>query len=90
MDVCDVKGRGCIENSYSKKFNCSTTCVGTYADIIWQGNEVYDEMEDEEAAASEGYSVHSFDGELKNQPEATSVRLLLKRVADLEKEDESP
>ena len=34
MDPCDAKGRDCIENNSAETFNCSTTCVGIYADVI--------------------------------------------------------
>ena len=37
MDVCDEKGRDCIERSSTNTFNCSTTCVGIYADVQWAG-----------------------------------------------------
>ena len=33
MDVCDLKGRDCIERNSTKTYNCSTTCVGIYADV---------------------------------------------------------
>ena len=33
MDVCDEKGRDCIERSSTNTYNCSTTCVGIYADV---------------------------------------------------------
>ena len=31
--MCDLKGRDCIEANSAKTFNCSTTCVGIYADV---------------------------------------------------------
>ena len=34
MDICDPKGRDCIEKNSAATFNCSTTCVGIYADVI--------------------------------------------------------
>ena len=33
MDVCDIKGRDCIERSSTKTFNCSIACMGIYADV---------------------------------------------------------
>ena len=34
MERCDPKGRDCIEKNSAETFNCSTTCVGIYADVI--------------------------------------------------------
>ena len=34
MEICDPKGRDCIEKNSAATFNCSTTCVGIYADVI--------------------------------------------------------
>ena len=34
MAICDPKGRDCIERNSALSFNCSTTCVGIYADVI--------------------------------------------------------
>ena len=34
MEICDPKGRDCIEKNSAETFNCSTTCVGIYADVI--------------------------------------------------------
>ena len=34
MERCDPKGRDCIEKNSAATFNCSTTCVGIYADVI--------------------------------------------------------
>ena len=34
--MCDPKGRDCIERNFAKSFNCSTTCVGIYADVQWK------------------------------------------------------
>ena len=36
VDVCNVKGRDCIERSSAKTYNCSTTCMGIYADVQWR------------------------------------------------------
>ena len=33
MDVCDQKGRDCIEGNSTRTYNCSPTCVGIYADV---------------------------------------------------------
>ena len=34
MERCDPKGRDCIEKNSAATFNCSTSCVGIYADVI--------------------------------------------------------
>ena len=34
MERCNAKGRDCIEKNSAATFNCSTTCVGIYADVI--------------------------------------------------------
>ena len=52
MDVCDQKGKDCIEGSSTKNYNCSTTCVGIYADVQQE------DMNSEEGAAdSEKYEM---------------------------------
>ena len=52
MDVCDEKGRDCIERSSTNTYNCSTTCVGIYADVQQE------DMNSEEGAAdSEKYKM---------------------------------
>ena len=30
---CDMKGRDCIEENFSRKFYCNSTCEGVYADV---------------------------------------------------------
>ena len=45
MDTCTPKGRDCIEANSTSMFNCSTTCVGIYADVQWE--EMGDLVQDE-------------------------------------------
>ena len=35
MRECDPKGRDCIEDNWTRSFNCSLTCEGIYAGIQW-------------------------------------------------------
>ena len=30
---CDIRGRDCIEENFSRKFYCNSTCEGIYADV---------------------------------------------------------
>ena len=47
MVICDDKGRDCIEKDSLRTFNCSTTCVGIYADVQWVGRSIEEEPMDE-------------------------------------------
>ena len=47
MEVCNPRGRDCIEKNSAETFNCSTTCVGIYADVQWVGN-IIEEKTDED------------------------------------------
>ena len=47
MVICDDKGRDCIEKTFSKTFDCNTTCVGIYADVQWVGRNIEEEPMDE-------------------------------------------
>ena len=47
MPFCDAKGRDCIEKNSLRTFNCSTTCVGIYADVQWVGKNIEEEPMDE-------------------------------------------
>ena len=33
MEICNLKGRDCIEKNSLRTFDCNTTCVGIYADV---------------------------------------------------------
>ena len=47
MQICDAKGRDCIEKNSPETFNCSTTCSGIYADVQWVGSDIEEEIRDE-------------------------------------------
>ena len=49
MEICDFKGRDCIEKYSPETFNCSTTCVGIYADV-WIEKNIEAETADENSA----------------------------------------
>ena len=49
MEICDPKGRDCIEKFSAETFNCSTTCVGIYADV-WIEKNIEAETADENSA----------------------------------------
>ena len=46
-EICDPKGRDCIEKNSAETFNCSTTCVGIYADVQWVGNNIEEETDED-------------------------------------------
>ena len=33
MEICNPKGRDCIEKNSAETFDCSTNCVGIYVDV---------------------------------------------------------
>ena len=47
LEICDAKGRDCIEENSSKTFHCNTTCAGIYADAQWVGKNVENDLKDE-------------------------------------------
>ena len=47
MEICNPKGRDCIEKNSAETFNCSTTCVGIYADVRWAGNTIEEGTDDD-------------------------------------------
>ena len=49
MDVCELKGRDCIDKNSIKTYDCSTTCVGIYADVQWREILLEEEKVDREA-----------------------------------------
>ena len=49
MEICDPKGRDCIEKYSAETFNCSTTCVGIYADV-WIEKNIEEETAGENSA----------------------------------------
>ena len=46
--MCDLKGRDCIEANSAETFNCSTTCVGIYADVQFKEKLLQEERDGEE------------------------------------------
>ena len=48
MEICDPKGRDCIEKNSAETFNCSTTCVGINADV-WAEKTIGEEIDDEDS-----------------------------------------
>ena len=50
MDICDPKGRDCIERNFAKSFNCSITCEGIYANVWWVANNIDEDMVELEGA----------------------------------------
>ena len=41
---CDMRGRDCIEENFSRKFYCNSTCEGIYADVQKVDNEAEEMM----------------------------------------------
>ena len=78
MDICDPRGRDCIERNSTRSFNCSTTCEGIYADVQWVGKKIEEGVEDEEAKESVERRIKGDVGE--------ELSKFYKRFADLEKE----
>ena len=35
MPICSPKGRDCIEQNFTRKFDCKVNCEGIYADVEW-------------------------------------------------------
>ena len=62
MDVCKPRGRDCIEKNSAETFNCSTTCVGIYADVQWVGN-IIEEKTDEDFKEDIGSDMRAKDRE---------------------------
>ena len=50
MEICDPKGRDCIEKNSAETFNCSTTCVGINADV-WAEKTIEEEIDNEDSEA---------------------------------------
>ena len=45
MEKCSPKGRDCFEKHSSQTFNCSATCEGVYADVLWEEDTIMKEEE---------------------------------------------
>ena len=53
FQVCDPKGRGCIERNSTRVFNCSLSCEGIFASVQWIGKDVDEDVKDGEAMKTE-------------------------------------
>ena len=78
METCSPTGRDCIERNSTKSFNCSTTCVGIYADIQWVGKKIEEGVEDDEAEAAVERKMKEEVGE--------ELAKVYKQLAELKKE----
>ena len=74
MDICDPKGRDCIERNFAKSFNCSTTCEGIYANVWWVANNI-DEDIVKSGNAGEREPKKEMDDELQRRFAALERRL---------------
>ena len=54
MEICDTEGRDCIEKISVETFNCSTACVGIYADVQWGGTTIKEDTDDEDSTINAG------------------------------------
>ena len=73
MEICDSKGRDCIEKNSAETFNCSTTCVGINADV-WAEKTIEEEIDNEDSEAEK-----EADTRTKDKDE------VLRRLAELER-----
>ena len=48
MEKCSPEGRDCIEKNSLQTFNCSETCEGVYADVLWEEDTIMNFMKEEE------------------------------------------
>ena len=48
MEKCNPKGRDCIEKNSAQTFNCSATCEGVYADVLWEEDTIMNFMKEDE------------------------------------------
>ena len=46
MEICKPEGRDYVEKYSAATFNCSTTCVGIYADLQWVGNAIEEKTDE--------------------------------------------
>ena len=73
MEICDPKGRHCIEKNSAETFNCSTTCVGINADV-WAEKTIEEEIDNEDSEAEKEADTRSKDNDD-----------VLRRLAELER-----
>ena len=48
LEKCSPKGRDCFEKHSSQTFNCSATCEGVYADVLWDADTILKKDIDDE------------------------------------------
>ena len=53
FQVCDPKGRDCIERNSTRVFNCSLSCEGIFASVQWIRKDVDEHVKDDEAMKTE-------------------------------------
>ena len=73
MEICDPKGRDCIEKNSAETFNCSTTCVGINADV-WA-----------EKTIEEGIDGEDKDKDKEAETRSKDKDDMLRRLAELER-----
>ena len=73
LEICEPKGRGCIEKHSAETFNCSTTCVGINADV-WAEKTIEEEFDDEDSEVDKEADRRSKDNDE-----------VLRRLAELER-----
>ena len=78
MQICNSKGRDCIEKNFGGTFNCSTSCTGIYADVQWVGSDIEEEIKDDR------YELE--DLEVKSGDDMVQIYDLLKRELKREME----
>ena len=74
MDICDPRGRDCIERNFEKSFNCSTTCEGIYANVWWVAKKMDKNMVESDNA-SEAKPKKDLNDELLRRMAALERRL---------------
>ena len=74
MERCDPKGRDCIEKNSAATFNCSTSCVGIYADVIPKSRRIEGAIAD---------VIPDLGAEIKDRDEV--LDRMHRRLADLER-----
>ena len=58
MEKCSPKGRDCFETHSYQTFNCSATCEGVYADVLWEANTIMKEDKEDELLGEEVEKVY--------------------------------
>ena len=86
MEICDSKGRDCIEKYSSETFNCSTTCVGIYA-YVWNIKEETAVWNIEEDTADENSATYIEDDMRANSTDDVLDRVQ-RRLVELERKME--